>query len=150
MERARHADPEDQIRKEHEMPTHVRTASLLVVCGFLCLGGCQTMKQVAQVPAKVVAGIVYLAVANTAFTFYLAKFASMQLPPHRVMAYTYLIPAYVVLVQGSLGLGWPDAPVFLGIALTALAMLLLLRRRDVAAPHGNGPAGGASAGSGRS
>lgn len=81
-----------------------------------------------QVPAKAVAGVVYLAVANTAFTFYLAKFASMQLQPHRVMAYTYLIPAYVVLVQGSLGQGWPDPPVFLGIAVTALAMLLLLRR----------------------
>ncbi len=79
------------------------------------------------IPAKALGGVFYLAICNTAFTFYLAKFASLHLPPHRVMAYTYLTPAFVVLIEAGFGAPWPTLPVFLGIAVTAIAMLLLLR-----------------------
>jgi len=79
------------------------------------------------VPTKVWAGLVYLAVFNTAFTFFLLKTASMRLPSHKVMAYTYLVPALVTLFEGMLGHGWPSFAVVAGIAVTASATLLLQR-----------------------
>jgi len=79
------------------------------------------------VPAKVWIGLVYLAVFNTAFTFFLLKTASMRLPAHKVMAYSYLVPALVTLLEGMLGHGWPGLAVLAGIAVTASATFLLQR-----------------------
>lgn len=72
-------------------------------------------------------GITYLAVANTAFTFFLIQFAGRVLASHKVMAYTYLCPGFVALLQGALGHGWPITSVWLAILLTASATLLLQR-----------------------
>ena len=79
----------------------------------------------AAVPAGVWLGIAYLATFNTAGTFLMAKYASVRLPGHKVMAYTYLTPAFVAVMEGALGHGWPAPIVIVGIALAASATFLL-------------------------
>ncbi|MCZ7675197.1 MAG: DMT family transporter [Roseovarius sp.] len=81
----------------------------------------------AALPAIVWITIAYTAVAATAVTFVLLQFASLRLPSAKVMAYTYLTPAWVILWQAALGHGLPRGLVMAGVALTALALLLLLK-----------------------
>jgi drug/metabolite transporter (DMT)-like permease len=57
----------------------------------------------------------------------LLQYAALRLPSAKVMAYTYLVPAWVLLWEEAMGGGHPPALVLLGIALTAAALLLLLR-----------------------
>ncbi len=71
------------------------------------------------------AGIAYLAVFTTALSFYLVNYASLRLPSAKVMAYSYLTPSFVVLME-ALRTGSPPAPMVLtGAVITALATLLL-------------------------
>jgi len=74
----------------------------------------------------VYAAVGYLGLFNTAGTFFLAKFASVQLPPAKVMAYTYLTPGFVVALAIH-GDGVPTLSVLAGIGVTILAMVLLQR-----------------------
>ena len=78
-----------------------------------------------SVEPRVYLGIIYLGTFNTALTFYLIQYGSMRLPSAQVMAYTLLVPAFVVLVEGVLSGTWPQAPVFAGIAVTCAAMVFL-------------------------
>jgi len=71
-------------------------------------------------------GVAYLALFNTAGTFFLAKYASLLLPPAKVMAYTYLTPGFVVMFA-AYTTGPPTLSVLAGIGITMLAMLLLHR-----------------------
>jgi drug/metabolite transporter (DMT)-like permease len=77
--------------------------------------------------------LAYTVVAATAFSFVLLQYATLRLPAARVMAYTYLVPAWVMLWEVALGGGWPPARVALGVALTAAALAILLRP-DAARP----------------
>ena len=70
-------------------------------------------------------GIAYLAVFTTAITFYLIKSASLVLPAAKVMAYTYLLPAFVALYEALIGHGRPDIGVIAGIAVTAAAVAVI-------------------------
>ncbi len=79
------------------------------------------------VSREVYLAIAFLGVVNTAFTFYLAKSASVVLSPAKVMAYTFLIPGLVALLQGAFGHAWPEPSVFVGVAITILAMLAMLK-----------------------
>ena len=79
------------------------------------------------VPLAAWLGLIHLALSNTGLTFLLAQFASLRLPAHKVMAYTYLTPTFVALQLSLIGQGWPSLSVTLGIALTAAATLLLQR-----------------------
>ena len=63
-------------------------------------------------------------------TFVLLQFATLRLPAAKVMAYTYLTPSWVILWQIAMGELAPHALVLLGVALTALALLLLLKDED--------------------
>jgi len=78
-------------------------------------------------PAIVWITIAYTAVAATAATFVLLQFASLRLPSSKVMAYTYLTPTWVILWQAVLGHGLPQGLVMIGVALTAVALLMLLK-----------------------
>lgn len=71
--------------------------------------------------------IVYLAVFTTACTFLLVQYATLRLPSAKVMAYGYLVPSFVIVQEGLLGHGWVTPTVWLGVALTILALMLLLR-----------------------
>lgn len=71
--------------------------------------------------------IVYVAICASAITFVLVQFASLRLPSAKVMAYTYLVPTWVICWEAALGNGVPRALIAVGVALTVLALLLLLR-----------------------
>jgi drug/metabolite transporter (DMT)-like permease len=70
-------------------------------------------------------GILHLAVVSTAISFFLIKYASLRLPSAKVMAYTFLIPAFVALLEGAIGHGWPSPIVFAGVIATGLALAVV-------------------------
>ena len=71
--------------------------------------------------------IFYVAIFASAVTFVLVQFATLHLPSAKVMAYTYLVPSWVILWEIALGHGAPTGYVVIGVALTALALLMLLK-----------------------
>lgn len=81
----------------------------------------------AALPAIVWITIGYTAVAATAATFVLLQFASLRLPSAKVMAYTYLTPSWVIGWEAMLGHGVPRGLVLGGVAMTVMALLLLLK-----------------------
>ena len=68
------------------------------------------------------AALVWLAVVPTAITFFLLQYASLRLPPAKVMAYTYLTPACIVPIEVVLGHGLPTLTVVAGIAVIVAAL----------------------------
>lgn len=81
----------------------------------------------AALPPIVWITLVYVAVAASALTFVLLQYATLRLPAAKVMAYTYLTPSWVILWEIAIGHGAPPLAVTGGIALSALALLLLLK-----------------------
>lgn len=81
----------------------------------------------ATLPARVWWVLAYLAVITTACTFLLLQFASQRLPGAKVMAYTYLVPCWVVLWEVLAFGRWPSAMILLGIGGAVVALLMLLR-----------------------
>lgn len=81
----------------------------------------------AALPGIVWVTLLYVAVAASALTFVLLQYASLRLPAAKVMAYTYLVPSWVALWELVLhGLVQPGL-VLLGVAMTVLALALLLK-----------------------
>lgn len=81
----------------------------------------------AALPAIVWICLVYTSVAASAMTFVLLQYATLRLPAAKVMAYTYLVPAWVTLWEIALGRGAPPLQVGGGVVLTVLALGLLLK-----------------------
>jgi drug/metabolite transporter (DMT)-like permease len=71
--------------------------------------------------------IAYVAIFASAATVFLIQFASMRLPSSKVMAYTYLTPSWVILWEIALGQPVPGGLVLGGIALTVVALGMLLK-----------------------
>ncbi len=81
----------------------------------------------AALPGIVWVTLVYVAVAASAMTFVLLQYATLRLPAAKVMAYTYLVPSWVALWEVVLhGLVQPGM-VLVGVAMTVLALFLLLK-----------------------
>jgi drug/metabolite transporter (DMT)-like permease len=80
----------------------------------------------AGLPAIVWITLAYVSIASSAITFVLMQYASLRLPSAKVMAYTYLTPSWVILWEIALGRGVPPLGVLAGIAMTILALYLLL------------------------
>ncbi len=80
----------------------------------------------AALPLRVWGVLAYLVVFSTAISFYCLQFASHRLPAAKVMAYGYLTPSWVILWELALGKPGPSFGVFVGIAVTLMALLLLL------------------------
>lgn len=78
-------------------------------------------------PGMVWGVLAYLVVFATALTFVLIQYAAQRLPSSKVMAYTYLTPAWIILWELALGHGAPGLLVLPGVGLIALALVLLLR-----------------------
>lgn len=72
-------------------------------------------------------GLIYLSLFATAASFVLVQFSAMRLPSAKVMAYTYLVPSWVILWEIALGNGVPTGLILGGVALTVVALLLLLK-----------------------
>ena len=81
----------------------------------------------AALPGIVWLTVAYLAVFASAATFVLLQYAALNLPSAKVMAYTYLVPSWVILWELALGNGAPRGLIAFGIAITVGALLLLLR-----------------------
>ena len=92
----------------------------------------------AAVPSIVWITIVYTALFASAATFVLLQFASLRLPSSKVMAYTYLTPSWVILWELALRGTLPPPLILVGVALTVLALLLLLRREAEPAAQSQG------------
>ncbi len=72
----------------------------------------------------------YLSVFTSAVTFFLIQYASLRLPSAKVMAYTYLVPAWVIGWEMGLGHGAPALPVFAGVVLIVVALVALLKDEE--------------------
>lgn len=116
------------IKKLHRGESTLELTFWVLVSGAVVLAVLGAPKIIATawmaIDPLVYLAVAYLAFFNTAGTFYLAKFASMQLPPAKVMAYTYLTPGLVV-AMAAIGNGLPDLSIMAGIAVTIVAMVLL-------------------------
>ena len=82
----------------------------------------------AGLPLRVWLVLGYLMVFATTTTFSLVQFAAMRLPSSKVMAYTYLTPSWVILWELALGHGVPPVAILSGVALTLVALGMLLGR----------------------
>ena len=71
--------------------------------------------------------IFYTAIFASAATFTLLQFAAMRLPSSKVMAYTYLTPSWVIVWDLALGGTAPPVLVLAGVALTGVALVMLLK-----------------------
>lgn len=78
-------------------------------------------------PSIVWITLAYVAVAASAATFVLLQYATLRLPAAKVMAYTYLVPTWVILWEIALSGAVPSRMVVAGVAMTALALWLLLK-----------------------
>jgi drug/metabolite transporter (DMT)-like permease len=73
---------------------------------------------------------IYLVVAASSLTFFLLQFAALRLPSAKVMAYTYLVPSWVIFWEYARGNGLPDIKILIGIAITTLSLIMLLKNED--------------------
>lgn len=87
----------------------------------------------ATLPATVWIALIYVSVFASSVTFVLLQFAALRLPSAKVMAYTYLTPSWVIGWEMALGNGVPAALVWIGVALTIVALGMLLRDDEVQA-----------------
>lgn len=97
----------------------------------------------ANLPFIVWVGVLYVSIFATAASFVLVQYATLRLPSAKVMAYTYLVPSWVILWEIALGNGAPVILVLVGVILTCVALLMLLK------PDDESNAGPAARGSGK-
>lgn len=70
-------------------------------------------------------GILYLAIFTTVITFFLTQYCVPHIGPTRAMAYSYLYPGLVLLIDLAMGNGLPPVAVLPGVGVVLLAMLVL-------------------------
>ncbi|MFC0279196.1 DMT family transporter [Falsigemmobacter intermedius] len=85
----------------------------------------------AALPGIVWATLGYTAICTTAMTAALMQYASQRLPGAKVMAYTYLVPGWVIAWELAFGAQTPPGLVAGGVGITVLALLLLLKDERV-------------------
>ncbi|MEI6097872.1 MAG: DMT family transporter [Alphaproteobacteria bacterium] len=102
-----------------------------LIAGFLWLllwgGRAALHTDWAALPAIVWICLAYTVVAASALSFVLIQYATMRLPAAKVMAYTYLVPCWVILWELALGHPTPPLTVLTGVALILTALALLLK-----------------------
>ena len=98
-------------------------ALLITLAGWRDIGATDW----SALPGIVWITIAYTAVFATAVTFVLLQYASLRLPSAKVMAYTYLTPSWVICWQAMLGHGLPPGLILIGVALTVVALVMLLK-----------------------
>ncbi len=81
----------------------------------------------ADVPLKVWLGLGYIAIFSTIVSFFLTQYSILFLGPTRVMAYSYLYPALVLVLDLMFGGGLPEAKVLPGVIIVLFAMVVVQR-----------------------
>jgi drug/metabolite transporter (DMT)-like permease len=94
---------------------------------LLFSGNQLTTINLTAVPLFAWLGILYLAIFTTIITFFLTQYSGPYLGPTRVMAYSYLYPGLVLLIDLALGHDQPPLIVIPGI-LVILAATFILQR----------------------
>jgi len=72
----------------------------------------------------------YIAIFASAASVWLLQTATLRLPSAKVMAYTYLVPSWVIVWEAAQGMPLPSTWVLGGVFLTMAALALLLRDED--------------------
>ena len=72
-------------------------------------------------------GIIYLAIFSTIITFFLTQIATIRLGPTRVMAYSYLYPPLVLIIDWFFGHGMPPIRTIIGVLVIVPAMIIVQR-----------------------
>ena len=109
--------------------TMLFAAALVTLWGWEAVLGTDWM----HLPPIVWITLAYIVVFASAATLVLINTAIQRLPTAKVMAYTYLIPSWVILWELALGAQAPPLLVSAGFVLTLVALGLLLRD-DAPAP----------------
>lgn len=101
--------------------------TLLTGTGWLLLLSGPRLLEVAWggVPISVFAGIAYLAVFTTVITFFISQWNTTVIGPTKVMSYTYLNPALVLMIGLTLGQDLPPFATYPGLMLTVAATIIL-------------------------
>lgn len=103
----------------------------MMVAGFILLSlwgwRAVAVTDWAGLPGIVWICLLYVSVAASAMTFVLLQYATLRLPSAKVMAYTYLVPSWVILWEVALGRPAPPLIVLGGVTLTILALGMLLK-----------------------
>ena len=79
------------------------------------------------VEAVVLGGMAYLAILPTIVTFFLTQYTTLRIGPTRVQAYSYALPAIVLLLDLALGKPAPPLTTIPGLAIVLLASLVVQR-----------------------
>lgn len=105
---------------------------LLAGCAVLLVFGWSDIRTTdwMNLPPIVWIGLFYVAIFASAATFVLLQYATLYLPSAKVMAYTYLTPSWVILWEIALGNGAPTGMILIGVALTVIALLMLLKPEE--------------------
>ncbi len=77
-------------------------------------------------PVIVLLTILYLAIFATAATFFLIQYSAVRLSSIKVMAYTYAVPIWVVLLQIIFLQQLPNTITFVGAFVILVSLLILL------------------------
>ena len=115
-----------------EAPLAVNFGMLIAGLILLVAYGWQDIRETdwTSLPAIVWVTIFYTAVIAGATTFNLLQFAATRLPAGKLMAYTYLVPAWVLGWEVLRGKSWPEPLILVGVGLTVVSLLVLLRDAD--------------------
>ncbi len=79
----------------------------------------------AEIRLQVWGGILYLAVFCTIITFFLSQLSTLYLGPTRVMAYSYLYPPFILIIDWLFGQPLPSVQTLPGVALIIAAMFIV-------------------------
>ena len=78
-----------------------------------------------NVPARVFAGVAYLAIFTTIVTFVIFQWSTTKIGPTRVVSYTFLNPAIVLLLGVPFGAPLPPLATWPGVVLVVTATIVL-------------------------
>jgi drug/metabolite transporter (DMT)-like permease len=112
-------------RGEH--PAFVGFWAVTSTAAWLMLPGIPALlhTDITGLPLAVWGAVFYMAIATTAITFMLLQYASMRLPASKTLAYGYLTPSFIILLEGLLGHGWVALTIWAGALVTALGLAIM-------------------------
>lgn len=72
----------------------------------------------------------YTAGFATALGFFLLQFATVRIPAAKAMAYGYMTPVFIILIEGLIGHGWASPAVLAGALFTVGGLVVLWLAAD--------------------
>ncbi|MDP6588536.1 MAG: DMT family transporter [Alphaproteobacteria bacterium] len=111
-------------------PTAIMTFWVLLFSAILYLaiaGKDLAASPWAETELSVYGMVAFLAVVSTVITFFMFQYAATRIGPTRVQAYSYFIPAFVLVVDWAIGRGLPSLMTLPGVAIVLVASLVIQR-----------------------